>query len=185
MGPRHAGERCHSLALRAWRAPQNNPLARTACFGRAAPPGAPPRFSPGRSTATARHRTRCTFGACLRKASVDERDSLPCFVTETVTNVNRNVTTVQPVIAFGVSAITASVVSKGPATEAASCGARHRKRQINLDAPLCFDPGVDTYLIQAGSGLPESCPRNGDMPQSPFTHRQRWCHRLAQFSFEN
>ena len=42
--PRHAGECCHSLALRARRAPQDNPLARTACFGRAAPPGAPPRF---------------------------------------------------------------------------------------------------------------------------------------------
>ena len=42
--PRHAGECCHSLALRARRAPQDNPLARAACFGRAAPPGAPPRF---------------------------------------------------------------------------------------------------------------------------------------------
>ena len=42
--PRHAGECCHSLALQARRAPQDNPLARTACFGRAAPPGAPPRF---------------------------------------------------------------------------------------------------------------------------------------------
>ncbi len=42
--PRHAGECCHSLALRARRAPQDDPLARTACFGRAAPPGAPPRF---------------------------------------------------------------------------------------------------------------------------------------------
>src|SRR5271170_3493527 len=44
-GPRHAGECYHSLALRAWRAPQDNPLARTACFGRAAPRGAPPRFA--------------------------------------------------------------------------------------------------------------------------------------------
>jgi hypothetical protein len=46
-GPRHADGCCHPPTLRAWRAPQNNPLARTACFGRAAPPGAPPpsRFS--------------------------------------------------------------------------------------------------------------------------------------------
>jgi hypothetical protein len=47
--PRHAGECCHSLALRARRAPQNDPLARTACFGRAAPPGAPPKLSPLRA----------------------------------------------------------------------------------------------------------------------------------------
>jgi hypothetical protein len=26
--------------------------------------------------------------------------------------------------------------------------------------------------LVASSGLPESCPRNGDMPASPFTHRQ-------------
>ena len=52
--PRHAGECCHSLALRARRAPQDNPLARTACFGRAAPPGAPPRFlRPGGRPASA------------------------------------------------------------------------------------------------------------------------------------
>jgi len=49
MGPRHAGECYHSLALRARRAPQNDPLARTACLGRAAPPGAPPRLALQRS----------------------------------------------------------------------------------------------------------------------------------------
>jgi hypothetical protein len=26
--------------------------------------------------------------------------------------------------------------------------------------------------------LPESRPRNGDMPKSPFTSSRRWCHRL-------
>ena len=49
-GPRHADGCYHPLALRARRAPQNDPLARTACFGRAAPPGAPPRLSPRRPT---------------------------------------------------------------------------------------------------------------------------------------
>ena len=57
-GPRHAGECYHSLALRAWRAPQNDPLARTACFGRAAPPGAPPRFAARLSTAARGNRAR-------------------------------------------------------------------------------------------------------------------------------
>jgi len=28
--------------------------------------------------------------------------------------------------------------------------------------------------------LPESCPRNGDLPKSPFPHWQQRCHRLAQ-----
>jgi hypothetical protein len=45
-GPRHANGCYHPLALRARRAPQDNTLARTACFGRAAPPGAPQRLSP-------------------------------------------------------------------------------------------------------------------------------------------
>jgi hypothetical protein len=58
-GPRHADGCCHPPTLRAWRAPQNDPLARTACFGRAAPPGAPP---PSRFSAAAVDR-RCTSSA--------------------------------------------------------------------------------------------------------------------------
>jgi hypothetical protein len=62
-GPRHADGCCHPPTLRAWRAPQDNPLARTACFGRAAPPGAPP---PSRSSAAAvdRRRLRAAFRSC-------------------------------------------------------------------------------------------------------------------------
>jgi hypothetical protein len=33
--------------------------------------------------------------------------------------------------------------------------------------------------------LPESCPRNGNLPKFPFIHRQRWCHRLAQSESKN
>ena len=62
-GPRHADGCCHPSTLRAWRAPQNDPLARTACFGRAAPPGAPP---PSRSSAAAvdRRCLRAAFRSC-------------------------------------------------------------------------------------------------------------------------
>ena len=62
--PRHASECRHALALRARRAPQDDPLARTACFGRAAPPGAPPRSGPG---AVDRHlpRTALAIAAAL------------------------------------------------------------------------------------------------------------------------
>ena len=35
-----------------------------------------------------------------------------------------------------------------------------------LSVPICV-------RVQASSGLPESCPQNGDLPKSPFTHRQR------------
>jgi hypothetical protein len=62
-GPRHADGCCHPPTLRAWRAPQIDPLARTACFGRAAPPGAPP---PSRLSAAAvdRRRLRTAFRSC-------------------------------------------------------------------------------------------------------------------------
>jgi len=62
-GPRHADGCCHPPTLRAWRAPQDDPLARTACFGRAAPPGAPPpsRFS---AAAVDRHCLRAAFRCC-------------------------------------------------------------------------------------------------------------------------
>ena len=62
-GPRHADGCCHPATLRAWRAPQNDPLARTACFGRAAPPGAPP---PSRFPAAAvdRRCLRAAFRSC-------------------------------------------------------------------------------------------------------------------------
>jgi hypothetical protein len=33
----------------------------------------------------------------------------------------------------------------------------------------------------ASSGLPDSCPRDGDVPKSPFTYRQRRCYRLTHF----
>jgi hypothetical protein len=56
-GPRHADGCCHPPTLRAWRAPQNDPLTRTACFGRAAPPGAPP---PSRFSAAAVDRRRAS-----------------------------------------------------------------------------------------------------------------------------
>ena len=66
-GPRHADGCCHPPTLRAWRAPQNDPLARTACFGRAAPPGAPP---PSRLSAAAvdRRRLRAAFRSCQPKS---------------------------------------------------------------------------------------------------------------------
>ncbi len=73
LGPRHAGECCHSLALRAWRAPQDDPLARTACFGRAAPPGAPPWPSPRRPAAPASNRTR-RISRPSPVTPLDERD---------------------------------------------------------------------------------------------------------------
>jgi hypothetical protein len=85
-GPRHADGCCHPLALRAWRAPQDNPLARTACFGRAAPPGAPPESSqrlPPRGPAPALPQ------ASLRRAARNGGS----HVTVSVTNVNVKVTT--------------------------------------------------------------------------------------------
>ncbi len=33
-----------------------------------------------------------------------------------------------------------------------------------LDPPLCFTPDTLTTTV----GLPESCPKNGDVPKSPF-----------------
>src|SRR5271170_4394209 len=78
--PRHANGCCHPPALRAWRAPQNDPLARTACFGRVAPPGAPPRLSLSTVDRPRRKPHSLHPRACLRKASFDERgfDSLTC-----------------------------------------------------------------------------------------------------------
>src|ERR1700689_2531412 len=68
-GPRHANGCCHPPTLRAWRAPQNDPLARTACFGRAAPPGAPP---PSRFSTAAVDR-RCASSAPAPPAGVVNR----------------------------------------------------------------------------------------------------------------
>jgi hypothetical protein len=51
---------------------------------------------------------------------------------------------------------------------------------INYRHSLCFGFGSTATAALAGSGLPESRPRNGDMPKSPFTYWRRWCHRLAQ-----
>jgi hypothetical protein len=88
--PRHANGCYHPLALRARRAPQNDPLARTACFGRAAPPGAPPRLCgaggrpPSRRTALAP-----TSGIPSRKPSFIERDLIRQCVTYLVTYVKR------------------------------------------------------------------------------------------------
>ena len=90
-GPRHADGCYHPLALRARRAPQNDPLARTACFGRAAPPGAPPRLSPGRSTAAAQNRIR-PADRWSPATAIYEGDSIRIFVTELMINVNKIVT---------------------------------------------------------------------------------------------
>ena len=86
--PRHAGECYHSLALRARRAPQDNPLARTACFGRAAPPGAPPRLlRPGGRPASAwkPHSLPPPTYVCRRRPS--ERDFDSPYVTDIGTSV--------------------------------------------------------------------------------------------------
>ena len=72
-GPRHADGCCHPPTLRAWRAPQNNPLARTACFGRAAPPGAPP---PSRFSAAAVDRRCASSAPAPRAAGITNRH--PC-----------------------------------------------------------------------------------------------------------
>ncbi len=66
-----ASECCRSLAVRERRAPQNDPLARTDCFGRAAPPGAPPRRSPDCRPAQ------------LRAALVTDRRALPVWTLAT------------------------------------------------------------------------------------------------------
>jgi hypothetical protein len=47
-------------------------------------------------------------------------------------------------------------------------------------APLRLHFGTTSDLLLAGRSLPESCPRNGDLPKSPFPHWQQRCHRLAQ-----
>jgi hypothetical protein len=88
-GPRHADGCYHPLALRARRAPQNDPLARTACFGRAPPPGAPPRLSPGRPTAAAQDRIH-PADRWSPAAAIDEGDSYLCNRIED--NVNKIVT---------------------------------------------------------------------------------------------
>jgi hypothetical protein len=69
-GPRHADGCCHPPTLRAWRAPQNDPLARTACFGRAAPPGAPP---PSRFAAAAVDRRRASSAPAPPAGTVNRR----------------------------------------------------------------------------------------------------------------
>jgi hypothetical protein len=46
--------------------------------------------------------------------------------------------------------------------------------------PLRFDFGTTGTLILAGASLPESRPRNGDLPKSSFTRWQHRCHRLEQ-----
>src|SRR5580692_3676232 len=69
-GPRHADGCCHPATLRAWRAPQIVPLARTACFGRAAPPGAPP---PSRFSATAVDRRRASSAPAPQAAGIVSR----------------------------------------------------------------------------------------------------------------
>ena len=93
--PRHAGECYHSLALRAWRAPQNDPLARTACFGRAAPPGAPPRFALGPADPP-QNRTRPCRPASPGWRPLRAR--LVRHVTKRGTIVNGSVTNYFPVI---------------------------------------------------------------------------------------
>jgi hypothetical protein len=62
--------------------------------------------------------------------------------------------------------------------------ASRRNEKLNSRAALCFDFGTTSLNIAAGSGLPGSCPKSGDLPKSPFEHRQRQCHRLAKFHFK-
>jgi hypothetical protein len=54
-------------------------------------------------------------------------------------------------------------------------------RRFKFATSLCFGRGTTITQLLAGEGLPESCLQNGGMPKSPFTHGQRWCHRLTQF----
>jgi hypothetical protein len=46
--------------------------------------------------------------------------------------------------------------------------------------PCAFHFDTTSAESLAGISLPESCPRNGDLPTSPLTHWQHRCHRLAQ-----
>jgi hypothetical protein len=46
--------------------------------------------------------------------------------------------------------------------------------RIKFSPHHCALLSVPIYRrVQASSGLPESCPQNGDLPKSPFTHWQR------------
>jgi hypothetical protein len=40
--------------------------------------------------------------------------------------------------------------------------------KLNFHAPLCFDFSTTSEWVLAGGRLPESCPKNGDLPKSPL-----------------
>jgi hypothetical protein len=40
--------------------------------------------------------------------------------------------------------------------------------KLNFHAPLCFHFGTTSVQVLAGGSLPESCPKNGDLPKSPL-----------------
>ena len=50
----------------------------------------------------------------------------------------------------------------------ANCVTSRSARRLIFDLPLRFAPRTPCDQIQASSGLPESCPKNADVPKSPF-----------------
>ena len=63
----------------------------------------------------------------------------------------------------------------------------HLDRELVLAGPCAFvsAPTRDAKVPASSVSLLESCPRNGDVPKSPLTHWQRWCHRLTQLQSKN
>jgi hypothetical protein len=55
---------------------------------------------------------------------------------------------------------------------------RAEAQHFYFSRPLSFPH--HKCIVIGGRSLPESCPRNGDLPKSPFLHWQHRCHRLAQ-----
>ena len=71
------------------------------------------------------------------------------------------------------SAQATSIVAERSANLVLIESARPIRRFKIFDVSLCFGRGTTSMQVLARKGLPESCPKNGGMPKSPFTHRQR------------
>jgi hypothetical protein len=76
-----------------------------------------------------------------------------------------------------------SLILVKAASDAITDGHHQRNRLFigfNISTPLCFTFRHPKCFVPASSGLPESCPKIGDVPKSLFTCWQPWCRRLAQ-----
>jgi len=73
----------------------------------------------------------------------------------------------------GSTLILAEIMSIAGAAYRPSQALRRQTRLIFSTHPCVLISVPINGRLLASSGLPESCPQNGDLPKSPFTHRQR------------